>query len=96
MTIDNFSAMRILLNYQSLLNFIIILKNPSSLLIISFKTKRFQDLKSDLNYLRENVISKTANSSDNLLKTNISSFMDAINIMKGDFLTKKKLLKHFF
>jgi hypothetical protein len=96
MTIDNFSAMRILLNYQSLLNFIIILKNPSSLLIISFKTKRFQDLKSDLNYLRENVISKTANSIDNLLKTNISSFMDAINIMKGDFLTKKKLLKHFF
>ena len=51
-----------------------------------FKNKRFQDLKSGLNYLKENVGSKTANSSDNLLKTNISSFMDAIKIMKGRLL----------
>ena len=68
-----------------------------SVIIINnfFKTKIFKDLKSDLNYLRENVCSKTANSSDNLLKTNISSFMDAINITKGDFLSKKKQLINF-
>jgi hypothetical protein len=48
-----------------------------------FFLSRFEDLKSGLNYLKNNVGSKTASSSDNLLKTNISSFMEAIKIMKG-------------
>lgn len=36
-----------------------------------------------MNHLKSSIGSKAANSSDNLLKTNISSFMDAIKIMKG-------------
>jgi hypothetical protein len=44
---------------------------------------RFDDLKSGLNHMKEKIGSKTVSSSDSLLKNNISSFMDAIKIMKG-------------
>ena len=47
---------------------------------------RFEDLKSGLNHLKMNIGSKAANSSDNLLKNNISSFMDAIKIMKDIYI----------
>lgn len=56
--------------------------NAMRFLLENYQSAKYQDLKSGLNYLKENVGSKTANSSDNLLKTNISSFMDAIKIMK--------------
>ena len=68
----------------------LIFKNAWKLLKFFILIIRFQDLKSGLNYLKENVGSKTANSSDNLLKTNISSFMDAIKIMKGNEFTNWK------
>ncbi len=42
--------------------------------------------------MKANIGSKAANSSDNLLKTNISSFMDAIKIMKGIHLYLFNLL----
>lgn len=52
---------------------------------------RFEDLKSGLNHMKDKIGSKTVSSSDALLKNNISSFMDAIKIMKGLF--KQKILK---
>ncbi len=45
---------------------------------------RFVDLKDGLKFLRLNAASKTSNSSDALLKSNISSFMDAIKILKSN------------
>jgi hypothetical protein len=56
--------------------------NATRFLLENYQTAKFESLKTGLSYLKANVGSKTANSSDNLLKTNISSFMDAIKIMK--------------
>ncbi len=61
-----------------------------------FQISRFEDLKSGLNHLRGNIGSKAANSSDNLLKTNISSFMDAIKIMKDIYTLSKTDKKNDF
>lgn len=56
--------------------------NPMRFLLENYQGCKFEDLKSGLEYMKKNIGSKTANSSDNLLKNNISSFMDAIKIMK--------------
>ena len=57
--------------------------NPMRFLLENYQSAKYENLKSGLNHLKGNIGSKAANSSDNLLKTNISSFMDAIKIMKG-------------
>ena len=54
---------------------------------------RFIDLKDGLKFLRSNAASKTSNSSDALLKSNISSFMDAIKILKSIFLKIEIIFK---
>lgn len=51
-------------------------------LLENYQNSKFDSLKSGLEYMKRNIGSKTMNSTDNLLKTNISSFMDAIKIMK--------------
>lgn len=43
---------------------------------------RYDDLKSGMNHMKEKIGAKTVSSSDALIKNNISSFMDAIKIMK--------------
>ena len=48
-----------------------------------FVILRFKDLKDGLEFLKSNADSKTTTSSDALLKSNISSFMDAIKILKS-------------
>lgn len=56
--------------------------NPMRFLLENYQGAKFEDLKSGLEYMKKNISAKTTNSSDNLLKNNISSFMDAIKIMK--------------
>lgn len=51
-------------------------------LLENYQNSKFDSLRSGLDYMKRNIGSKTMNSTDNLLKTNISSFMDAIKIMK--------------
>jgi hypothetical protein len=57
--------------------------NPIRFLLENYQNAKFQDLKTGLTYLRSYAASKTTNSSDTLLKSNISSFMDAIRILKN-------------
>lgn len=56
--------------------------NPMRFLLENYQNSKFEDLRSGLEYMKKNIGSKTTNSTDNLLKNNISSFMDAIKIMK--------------
>jgi len=65
-------------------------------LLENYQNAKFDDLKSGLEHLRANIGSKTANSSDHLLKTNISSFMDAIKIMKDIYILSKTDKKNEF
>ncbi|CAF0899139.1 unnamed protein product [Brachionus calyciflorus] len=56
--------------------------NASRFLLENYQNAKFEDLRQGLEYMKRNIGSKTINSTDNLLKNNISSFMDAIKIMK--------------
>lgn len=70
--------------------------NSMRFLLENYQNAKFEDLKSGLNHLRGNIGSKAANSSDHLLKTNISSFMDAIKIMKDIYILSKTDKKNDF
>lgn len=70
--------------------------NSMRFLLENYQNAKFEDLKSGLNHLRSNIGSKAANSSDHLLKTNISSFMDAIKIMKDIYILSKTDKKNDF
>jgi len=70
--------------------------NAMRFLLENYQNAKFDDLKSGLEHLRSNIGSKTANSSDHLLKTNISSFMDAIKIMKDIYILSKTDKKNEF